>query len=223
MQDVFEILANATVMLSALLALAIIIRFNVLIYPLKLVGLYLIVSASIDVVSTAFFSVARSNLFFLHFFSFFEIAFLSSLFYVIFKILKSKLPIIYIAIPATILVVLNSLFVQNFDELNSYASILVSIVVLGYCIHYFLLILEVRNLHPQFSTLKVFIYCLFLFHSMSLGFMVFGGFLENLSIESETIIWTFRAFVIFATKVVLMVSFIRLFLKNSKLGIHERK
>lgn len=221
MLEVFEMIADATVILSVLLALAIVFKFLQLSYSLKLVGIYLIVGASFEIISSAFFSVARNNLIFLHVFTFFEIVFLSHFFHYLFKNLKSKLQIYYVAIPFIIFVIGNTLFVQKINELNSYSSMLTSIFIMGCCIHFFILILDFKSPNIQFATLKLFVICLFIFHSMSLGFMLFGDVFNNLSTESESIVWSFRSIVMLATKVVLLISFGKLFLKNSKLAPNE--
>lgn len=221
MLEIFEMIADTTIILSVVLALAIILKFSQLSLPLKFVGVYLIVGASIEIVSSAYFSVEQSNLVFLHLFSFFEIVFLTHLFHVLFKILNSTIKIYYIAIPGIIFVILNSIFIQDIYQLNTYSSILTSTYIIGYCIHFFVLILDFKAPNSQFATLKWFIICLFIFHSISLGFMVFGSLLKDLSRQAQSIVWTFRGAVMLVTKVILIASFAQLFLNNSKLRSNE--
>jgi len=221
MLEFFQVISNATVVLSILLALAIILKFNTLSKPLQFVGIYLIVSSSLDLVSTALYSVAKSNLVFFHLFTFFEIVILSILFKLLFKALNSKINIYYIAIPTIFFVILNTLFIQNIREINTYSSILVSTIILGYCIYFFFLILDVKASNYQFTTLKWFVICIFIFHSISLVFMVFENLTTELSKGAQSYIWSFRSVVLLMTKIILIISFSKLFLKSSKLMVNE--
>ena len=217
----FEVIADATVVLSILLALAIIIKFNYLSTPLKIVGLYLIVNSSLEIVSTAFYSISANNLIFFNLFTFFEIVILTLLFKFLFKVINSSTNIYYIGIPTILFVILNTLFIQDIYQINTYSSALVSIVILGYCIHFFILILDVKAPNYQFTTLKWFVICIFIFHSISLVFMIFDSLLSDLSKDAQSSIWSFRSVVLLITKIILIICFAKLFLKSNKLRVDE--
>lgn len=221
MIELFDIISNATVALSALLAVIIILKFNNLSSILKVVGIYIIVSASIDIISTAYFYISESNIVFLHLFTLFEITILSHLFTLLFDSLKSKVNILFISIPAIALVILNTLFVESIYQFNTYSSMLVSAVILGFCIHFFTLIIDFKAPNYQFKILKWFIYTLFIYHSVSLIFMLFSSLLPEISMHSQSYIWIFRSIIIMITKILLIMAFGSLFQKNRKSIVHE--
>ena len=221
MIEFFDTIANITIILSSLLAIVLIVKYSKLNSSLKLVAIYIIGSASIDIVSTAFYEIQESNLLFLHLFTLFEIIVVSKLFQLLYRRLNSTLKIEFIAILVVIFVIFNSIFLQSLTEFNTYSSAVVSFVILGFCIYYFSLILENKIENYQFLVLKWFIYTLFFYHSISLIVMLLGNLINTMDKEFQVYIWTFRIIIILATKVVLIFYFSKLFLKNSKLKVNE--
>jgi len=217
----YEIIIKTTVALSTVLALLLIFKYHKLNFFLKVVGIYIIVGASIDIVSTALYYEKENNLQFLHLFTLFEFVILSYLFKNLFELLKSKINILYLSIPSTIFIIINAWLIQNIESLNSYSSILSSIIIIGFCIHFFILILDIDIKNFQFITLKWFIICLFLYHSISIIVMLFGGIILSISRDVVTTIWGFRSVVIMATKIVISICFIKLFFFNSNLELNE--
>lgn len=217
MIEFYELIGKITVALSTILALILIVNYRKLPYILKVVGIYIIVGAAIDIVATSLYYIQESNLVFLHLFTLFEIVILSHLFHVIFKRLKSKTNVYYIAIPATLLIILNTIFIQNIDMFNSYSSMLTSVIIIGFSIHFYLLSLEFHTPNFQFITLKWFVNCLFIYHSISLIVMLFGSVFHNISQESQSYIWIFRSTIILITKIILISCFLKLFLNNKNL------
>ena len=212
-------LTDATVLTSVLLAILLIINFNRLSKPLKIVGIYLIAGASIDIVASALSKRYESNLVFLHLFTLLEIVIISYLFKVLFISLKSKFNVTYIAIPATAFVIINTCFIQSIDTYNTYSSTLISLIILAFCIQFFVSILGIHKKDYQFVTLKWFVICLFFFHSISLIVMLFGNLFQEMSLDGQAYVWSFRAVVIFATKIILSYWFIKLFYSKNELKI----
>lgn len=217
MIEYFEYIANVTILLSSLLALAILIKYNTLPLTLKLAGLYLVISASLDIASSSFYETENDNIFFFNLFSLCEILIISCFFDHIFKSLGSKLKVKFLAIPAIIFLIVNAIFIQGVNQFNHYSSLLLSTLILGFCIHFFVLILDKKASNFQFKTLKWFVICLFIFHSISLIFMLFSNVIYNLSRDSQSYLWSFRGLVLLLTKAILLYCFTKLFLKNSKL------
>ncbi len=212
----YEKLTDVTVIISVLLAIGIITNFHKLSSTLKIVGIYLIAGASIDIVASALSRKYESNLVFLHLFSLFEIVIISYLFKQLFHVLKSKFNVYHVAVPATIFVIINSCFIQSIHIYNSYSSTLVSTIILGYSIYFFKSILDIEILNLQFKILKWFIICLFFFHSTSLIIMLFGNLFQEMSIEAQSSIWSIRALVIFVTKIIITYWFLRLLIFKNK-------
>lgn len=215
MISIYESISLASITISAILALMIILRFHKLQPVLKVVGIYIIVSAAIDLVSFSLYKQVANNLRFLHLFTLFEFVILNHLFKLLFRYFSSKLNVYYLAIPGTLFILFNTIFIQNINSYNSYSSILVSTIIIGYCIHFFILILDIEVQNLQFRALKWFIICLFVFHSISLIIMLFGNMLHDVSIEAQSYVWGFRSIVIFVTKIILFICFIQLFLIKS--------
>ena len=217
MVSIYESISLASITISAILALLIILKFHKLLPVLKVVGIYIIVSAAIDLLSFSLYLQHENNLRFLHLFTLFEFVIISHLFRLLFKSLSSKLNIYYLAVPGTLFILFNTLFIQSINSYNSYSSILVSTIILGYCIHFFILILDVEIQNLQFRALKWFIICLFVFHSISLIVMLFGNVFHDISTEAQSYIWGFRSFVIFATKIILTICFLQIFFSKNNL------
>ncbi len=212
----YDLIANTSIIISVLLAILLIFKFNHFSAVLKVVGIYIIVSASLDIVSTSLYYQKGNNLMFLHLFTLFEIVILSYLFKKLFTLFKSDVNVLYFAIPATIFIIINAFVIQGVYAFNSYSSVLSSILIIGYCIHFFLLILEIDIHNIRFTTLKWFVICLFFYHSTSLIVMLFGSIIQGISREAQSYIWLFRSVVILTTKIILSFYFVKLLLSKYK-------
>ena len=221
MVEVFNFISDITILVSTILALIILLKFNHLSSFLKVVGIYIIAGASLDLVSSAVFSVKANNLRFLHLFTLFEFVIISYLFHLLFLALKSKSYVIQIAIPVTLFTLFNSLFLQSINSINTYSSVLCSFIILAFCIYFFRLILDFPESNFQFTTLKWFIVCLFFHHCTSIIVMFFGGLILDISTEMVTYIWSFRSVIILATKLTIAYYFIRLLFLYRNVKIHE--
>jgi len=221
MVDLFNVISNITILVSTLLAILLIIKYNHLSSFLKIVAVYLIAGASIDLVSSAYYNVKANNLRFLHLFTLFEFVILSYLFHLLFIFLKSKSYVLHIAIPVTLFTIFNSIFLQSINSINSYSSVLSSFMILAFCIYFFRLILDYPKKNAHFVTLKMFIICLFFHHCTSIIVMFFGGLILDISTEMVTYIWSFRSVVILATKLVISFYFVKLLFLSRNVKIHE--
>ena len=211
----YEIIGSTTVLLSTILSCLLLIKFHKLNDLLKVVGIYIIVGTSIDIVSTALYQLQQSNLKFLHLFTLIEFVLLSYLFNALYAQHNSKFKLLYLAIPVTIFIIVNSIFIQDLNSFNSYSTTLCSAVIIGYCIHYFSLILENQNQNIQFQTTKWFIITVFIIHCISLIVMLFGNFFYEVSQQAQSYIWSFRSLIIFSTKIILLYFFYKLLFNKS--------
>lgn len=221
MIELFNGIANFTVLLSTLLAIAILLKFKSLSHPLKIVGIYVIASASIDLVSTALYEIRESNLKFLHLFTLIEIILIGKLFQVLYISLKRRINMYYLLLPIILFIILNSAFIQPLHIYNSYSAALASISIIAMSIYFFYLILDFKAPNYDFIVVKWFIYTIFIYHSVSLIIMFLSNVINTLSKESQSFVWTFRILVILATKVILVLCFTKLFLSQRKLNINE--
>lgn len=213
----YETIIKSTVSISLLLAILIILKYHRLNSLLKVVGIYIIVGASIDLVSTALYFKQQNNLKFLHLFTLFEFVLLSYLFYRLFKIYKSKFNLIYLSGLATAFIVGNTLIIQDIGSLNSYSSVLSSVLIISFCIHYFILILDKEEVDYQHTVLKWAVISLFIYHCTSLIVMFFGGVIFDISSEAVRAIWSFRILIILGTKVMLSYFFVKLLFFKDKI------
>lgn len=221
MIQLFDLIANSSIIIAAILAIILLTKFKHLTGLLVHVGIYIIVGSAIDIISTALYYQVENNLRFLHLFTFFEFVILSSIFWNLFRQYQSKINIFYTSSIITLLIILNSLFVQDIDTLNSYSSILSSVVLISYCIHYFVIILD-KNLDSIEQTiLKWFIICVFFLQCTTLIVMIFGGVILDISREAGSYIWSLRVFIIFLTKIILVVLFSKFLLGNPNLKTNE--
>jgi len=219
MVESVEFIGMAIIAISTLLSILILYYFRILSNLLKVVGIYIIAGAAIEVIATALYYEGENNLKFLHLFTLFEFVILSHLFHQLFVLLKSKIKIYYVAIPVTAFIIINTLFIQDIKGYNSYSSTLTSIILLAYCIHFFILILDIEIKNYQFIILKWFVICLFLYHCISLIIMLFGNMFLDFSQEAQSYIWAFRSIIIFATKAILAFFFVKLFFFNRNLKV----
>lgn len=216
MLEIFNKIATVNVIIYFFLAILIIAKYSRLGFLVKFVGIYVIISAAIELVSFTLYQAGINNMEFLHLYTLIEVAIVTHIFYIIYKAFGVKFDVRYLSYPTFVFIIINSLFVQNIDSYNSYGYVLSSALILGLSIYYFLLIIDKEAKNYNFVLVKWFIITLFLFHSISLIVMFFGDLLHGISKEIQSYVWTFRIIIILLQKIILSYCFIKLlFLKNN--------
>ncbi|MBI9034333.1 MAG: hypothetical protein JEZ03_07670 [Bacteroidales bacterium] len=150
-----------------------------------LVG-YLILTLIVEVIAKVLILNGKQNLPLLHLYTLFEFM-LFSIFYV--HILNIKRTIKKYVFPflgiVSVLIVINSLFLQSVTEFNTNAKVFVGIIICLYSIVYFQQQLSVRgNKSLNLINSGVLIY-----FSGSLMVFITGGVINYLSMESAYLIW----------------------------------
>ncbi len=193
--------------LTALIALYL---FPRLIFSLKLLCIYVVIASSSETVAMALVDVGKPNIFTYHFYVFFEFFFLSIFFYQEFRRNGKTLPLIPILIGGTSLIIANTIFLQPLDTFNSYSATLVSLLMLVYCIYYFMLSLENSNESNLFNTLKWIVTSIFLFHCVSIVVLLFSNMIMKMEDVYNSAIWFTRSIILLAIKLIILYQFIRM-------------
>lgn len=191
-----------------------------LIYNLQLVCIYVVIASCSEMLALAFANVAKSNIFIYHFYVLLEFFFLSIFFYQEFRRFKKRIPLRIILISGISLIVSNSIFIQSLDTFNSYSATLVSLVILGYCIYYFVLSLEGSNKNQLVKTLKWIVISIFLYHCVSIVVLLFSNVVMQMDVELQANIWGLRIIILLIIKLILLFQFIRMMKFDfSKIGL----
>lgn len=199
MEEVYYGVANASVLVSVVFAILSILIFPNMKKIFRLFLIFIIIGGSIDLISVIFAEYKMNNLKFIHLYTFLEFGVLSVFFNQLTYSINSKIDLRHIYIPVLILFVLNSCFFQKLEIYNSYSSTLGSIVILGYCIYTFYLMLD-YPMRASLTNLKWLVIGVFVTHSVLLIVMLSSNVILNISSDYRLIIWTIRAFVFLCTK-----------------------
>ena len=200
----------AVIVLSTLTAVMALWIFPSINYSLKLLSLYLVVGTCVDVLSYAYSIKDLNNLFFFHFFSFFEFWILTFTFESLFFMIGKSINLKPVALIGRAIILLNSIFFQKLDTFNSYSATFVSIAVLTYCIYYFNLFLDNPSEMIQMRTIKWIVISVFLFHSVSVVVLLFSNIMLGLDEFSQNLVWTIRCSMILIIKFVLFITYFKL-------------
>lgn len=163
----------------------------------------LLVSAFCELASS-YYRMQGNNLFVLHIFTFLEFTIVGFAFQIIYKQFKKNIPLTAFVIIGAILIVLNSIFLQDTSTFNSYSYTFDSLFILAASLYYFTLTLEQPSklIHEK-VTLAIIVY-LFVFHSVDLIFFCFVNEIMEVSRESLGHLQGFRSYVLLCMRIYLL-------------------
>ena len=211
MLDLLIFLSNIAIGVATLVAILFIIAFKKLSKSLKLLAIYFIVSAIVDLLSIlpAF---SNNNLFISHIFSIFEFVILTILFRYLYKKLGAKIELLYVLIPGIILFILNSIYIQSLTSYASITSAISSGIIVIYCIYYFYLTMDLKT----YVHTKWIIAILFIYHTTLIIVNLFSNKLIEMNFEASQLVWIVRISIILILKILLLYQVILIY-KEKKL------
>lgn len=164
----------------------------------------LLLSASCELVGTIYRKLYGNNLFVLHAFTLLEFTTVGFAFQSIYKQYKKNIPLTAFIIIGAILIVLNSIFLQDISTFNSYSYTFDSLFILAASLYYFTLTLEqpCKLIHER-VTLAIIVY-LFVFHSVDLIFFSFINEMWEVSKASYGQLQRFRSYVLLCMRIYLL-------------------
>lgn len=203
MENLHRILINTSISLSVILAILGLINFKKSPIGLRLLTIMLLVSAFCELASS-YYRMQGNNLFVLHIFTFLEFTIVGFAFQIIYKQFKKNIPLTAFVIIGAILIVLNSIFLQDTSTFNSYSYTFDSLFILAASLYYFTLTLEQPSklIHEK-VTLAIIVY-LFVFHSVDLIFFCFVNEIMEVSRESLGHLQGFRSYVLLCMRIYLL-------------------
>lgn len=192
--------------LSMMIAVVGLLIFQKLSKALQVFVVYLVIASCTELLSYLFAKRNVSNLYFLHAFTLLEFWFISIFFNRLVDFTKLKLSLNSVLLIGASLIIGNTVFLQGLDQFNSYSATFVSAIILLMCLVYFYNILESNEVGIESKTIKWFVIGLFFYHCVSLSVLIFSNHMIDTSVSTQSIIWTTRAFLILATKLLYLIA-----------------
>jgi hypothetical protein len=200
MFDLYFELSSYAVYLAVLLSVIGIVIYTRLNAVLKAFTLYLIVSGAFELVAYSLSRLQQDNLHWLHLYTLLEIVTLSYFFNCVFIRMKVQYPIKIVTGIVLLFCVLNSIFLQSINSFNSYASTLVSVTIIVYCILTFYHLLDKDA--EEYKKIRWLVSGLLLYQMTSFIVMAFSHISIKLDIEIDMIVWFIRLVIMLITKVI---------------------
>lgn len=177
---------------------------------LVIIEIYLLVNILTDIISSSLAKKGLNNLFIIHIYSLIEFLFIGIIFYNLIKNTRTRTIVKYATIIGSIFIILNSIFIQDFSEFNSYANGFASFVIIVYSLLYFS---DLLNNPPQFfqeSIIKWIMITVFIYHCISIIALLFSNYLLLVSPESMKVVFFIRLLVAISVTIICVYQFLRL-------------
>ncbi len=208
MEAFFNGIANTTVVFSVVFAIFSILVYNKTNKVFHLFLVYIIMGGSFDLVSTFFFEKKMNNLKFFHLYTLLEFVILSVFIRNFLEVMKPKFDLQKAYLPAVVFIIINSLFIQGLDIYNSYSAALSSILILGYCIYTFYLLLDFQ-MSKIYISFKWIVIGVFINHIVTLIVMLSSNVVLNISSDYRIIIWIIKTIVGLFTKLLFFIIIVK--------------
>jgi len=173
--------------------------------------IYYVISAVVSMLSETFSLNFGTNIFIFHLYSIAELIILGKVFMFLLRPIKFRLNFNLLFWFILLLTILNSLFVQGLDEFNSISATIISLFVISMSIIYFNHSLNNPQPTKEDICVKWLVIAIFLYHSVSLIVFMFSNFMFA---KDDILIWNVRAILVVLTKVVVLVSVLKLIYFN---------
>ena len=171
---------------------------------------YLIVAFGFEATSYILAQEGINNLFLFHLYALSEVLLLSLLF--------SKLPGVWdktsenlLRWSVFILILTNSIFIQKIDTFNSYGLTLSGIVVIFYCVRFFIKMIDLGIEGLVYNTQKWFVSGIFLAQLVSLVVLFCSNFILSFATDTQLMVWTSRSLFVLLSKLIIAYSLIKRF------------
>ncbi|MBK9257723.1 MAG: hypothetical protein IPM42_19875 [Saprospiraceae bacterium] len=202
MNEVFNYIIWCIIILSVLLAGLTIIRFKSFTGYLKYYGLWIIVGTFMEVFSKFLADNGYSNLFLFHINAIIEFSLVVLIFDALLKNLGDK-GIVYFLFPGILIILINSLFIQEIDTFNSYTLTLISLWSILTSIYYFFRLSDVVMSLDKKLFKIIIVGSILILHSSALIPILLSNYLLNMNLNTQMIVWILRGCTTIVVKVII--------------------
>ncbi|MCB0647290.1 MAG: hypothetical protein KDC49_11540 [Saprospiraceae bacterium] len=171
---------------------------------------YLIVAFGFEATSYVLAQEGINNLFLFHVYALSEVLLLSFLF--------AKLPGAWdkpsenlLRWAVVLLILVNSIFIQKIDTFNSYGLTLSGLVVIFYCVRFFLKMIDMGIAGLEFHTQKWLVSGIFLAQLVSLVVLFCSNFILSFERDIQLLVWISRSLFVLLSKLIIAYSLIKRF------------
>lgn len=181
-------------------------------YPLfdqtyKILGYYIITTLAVESLNVYLWQSGQNNLFLIHFYTLAEFILVSFFLKSIIKsppfLIKHFSLIISIS---SVFIICNSIFIQGFNSLNSYAETFENSVLILLILFFFYDLFGKENAtNNQSKSLTIINSGLFIYLSGSLTIFLFGDFLVKISQKDQVGLWNFNALLNLGLKIMILL------------------
>ncbi|MCB0706368.1 MAG: hypothetical protein KDC34_13715 [Saprospiraceae bacterium] len=211
---IFSRVLSILIVCCLLFSVSIFIReYRKLPQTIRWFGWFVVVSCITEAGSFLLARLEISNLFFLHFYTPLKIIFLGLFFSPVFrKEKRDSSQTLYLFITLSVLFsILNSLFIQDFNSINSYAYTVANLLVIVCGAIAFFRLTNPDGLDtPYWQFIRIVLPALFIYECASLFIFMFGPYLEVIEISKQRHLWVANAFL----NMILQFFIIRAFLQT---------
>lgn len=199
-KNLFFVLGHVSIVVSFILSLLVLWRFKKLDRTLQLIGIYLIFSFCTEIITTSMMWAGRNNLIYIHCFTLIEFWVLSLFFKECNKHHPSMLPYNYILMGGTVIILLNSLFVQPLYEFNSYTASMVGWIIILYCIRFLYHTMDLEPSHPLLMIKKLVVWML-VYYAATAVILAFSNEMLGIPKEWQRGVWLLRSFILLIVRI----------------------
>lgn len=203
MKDLFDILVWSVAVVSVLTAFLVIFKFRKFTDYLQYYIFWLINGAFMEILSMILAFYGITNLFVFHLNALTEFSILVLFFNALFTEKNGK-GIRLVLYPGISLILLNSVFIQPPDTINSYPLTLISFGTMLIAIFYFIKLTDIEMSLDNKLFRTILVGSVFIMHGTSLFPLLFGNYLMvNFDWNSQMMVWLVRASVIMIVKLII--------------------
>ncbi|MBK7222298.1 MAG: hypothetical protein IPH94_13520 [Saprospiraceae bacterium] len=183
---------------------------------IQLIGIYLIFSFCTEIITTSMMWAGRNNLTYIHCFTLIEFWVLSLFFKECNKHHPSMLPYYYILMGGTVIILLNSLFVQPLYEFNSYTASMVGWIIILYCIRFLYHTMDLEPSHPLLMIKKLVVWML-VYYAATAVVLAFSNEMLGIPKDWQRGVWLLRSFILLIVRMAIGYILISYIFRNKNI------
>jgi hypothetical protein len=206
-----------SIFIGLLVSLLILIDFNKLPQFFRLLALFYIGSASIDLINHSLAIAGLNNLLFVHLFTFIEFCTMTLFFREVSKMHHSGLNFNLLLWPGLVFVILNTLFIQGLDIFSSYSASMVAAMVIVLSVRFLYHTMDSEQ-DSQLSLAKKVIPLLLVYYSISLVVLTFSNEMLSISREWQGAVWFIRGMVLLVFRLMIGIYYWQYFKQSNLLA-----
>ncbi|MEL6867922.1 MAG: hypothetical protein AAFP19_26085 [Bacteroidota bacterium] len=214
------LLGDLTLLCLAASVLIAAVAFKRLSPALRIFSFYLLCNLILEALARVAVYFNTASLAMVHLFTLIEFIILS-MFYgrVIREIAWFRRSYHWLVLGGSLFIILNSLFIQPINRLNSYAETLENIILIFYAILFFYNQYQKEESHPNYDRILIWINSgILLYISGSLFIFMFGDVLARLAADQQILLFILNAALNLLFKIIILIALIQVFWLDSPTG-----